>query len=87
MLAVVVTLLSITHQISKPNHLLALPPGADTQILQAAHTRALAKLLQGGILVRSISKLKRDTEWKDVWKVCTSLRQLGGRTGGGIHLH
>lgn len=62
MLAVVVILLLITHQVPRLKYLFVLPHSIDTQINQGVHIRALARILQGGIIVRSISELKRSTE-------------------------
>lgn len=62
MLAVVVILLLITHQIPRLKHLFVLPHSIDMQINQGLHTKALARILQGGIIIRSVSKLKRSTE-------------------------
>lgn len=77
-LAVVIILLLITHQICKPNRLHVLPHSTDMQVLQAAHMRALARVSQGDITIKSISNLKGTPS---MWRACTSLNQLEGRKG------
>lgn len=78
MLAVVATLLFITHRTAKLKHLLVLPHSAATQTRQAVRTRALARILQGGIIVRSLSKPKRNAEYVEGLQIFKLTRREEG---------
>lgn len=70
MLAVVATLLFITHRTAKLKHLLVLPHSTATQTRQAVRTRALAGYCKEAL---SLDHFLNRKGMLSMWKVCKSL--------------